>query len=53
MKQLTNFKGMSCMIGSRNLFIKPNGDSYPSACLYNYPKAIVGNIYKENLIVSI
>ena len=48
--QMTNFKGMTCMIGSKGLFIKPNGDSYPSACLVNYPKAIVGNIYKENLI---
>ena len=48
--QLTNFKGMNCMIGSRSLFIKPNGDSYPSVCLFNYPKAIVGNIYKENLL---
>lgn len=47
--QLTNFKGMNCMIGSKNLFIKANGDSYPSACLFNHPKTMVGNIYKENL----
>lgn len=50
MKELTNFKGLNCMIGSKNLFIKPNGDAYPSACLFNHPKAVVGNIYKQNLM---
>ena len=47
---ITNFKGMLCEIGQLNLNIKPNGDVYPSACLLNYPKAVIGNIYKEDLL---
>ena len=46
---MRNFKGMKCEIGRERLHIKPNGDAYPSACMLNYPKAIMGNIYKKNL----
>jgi len=46
---INNFKGLKCEIGFDRLHIKPNGDVYPSACLLNYPKARLGNIYKENL----
>lgn len=46
---LNNFKGMKCEIGRTNFHINPNGDVFPSACFLNYPKARIGNIYKENL----
>lgn len=47
----SNFKGMNCAVGQDRLHIKPNGDVYPSACLLNYPRAKMGNIYKEDVIV--
>lgn len=47
----SNFKGMKCGVGKNGLHIKPSGDVYPSACLLNYPKAVMGNIYEENVIV--
>ena len=46
---LKNFKGMLCAIGQNRITIKPNGDVYPSACMLNYPKAKMGNIYKKNI----
>lgn len=46
---IKNFKGMKCEIGQERLHIKPNGDVYPSACMLNYPKSKMGNIYKKNL----
>lgn len=46
----SNFKGMKCEVGKTRLHIKPNGDVYPSACLANYPRAKMGNIYKKNVI---
>ena len=45
----SNFKGMKCAVGKYRLHINPNGDVYPSACLGNYPKAMMGNIYKQNI----
>lgn len=47
--QITNFKGMTCAVGTLNLQIRPNGDIYPSACLLNYPQARMGNIYEQNI----
>ena len=46
----SNFKGMKCAVGKNRLHVKPNGDVYPSACLLNYPRAKMGNIYEKNLI---
>ena len=46
---LTNFKGMNCEIGQQRIHIKPNGDVYPSACMLNYQKACMGNLYKQNV----
>ena len=46
---MRNFKGMNCEIGQTRIHIKPNGDVYPSACMLNYPKAVMGNIYKKNI----
>lgn len=46
---LTNFKNMKCEVGQTRIHIKPNGDVYPSACLLNYPKSKMGNIYEFNL----
>ena len=46
---ITDFKGMHCYIGTTRLHIKPNGDAYPSACLLNYSKSRMGNVYKNNL----
>lgn len=46
---VSNFKGMKCDIGMLRVQIKPNGDVYPSACLLNYPKAIIGNIYEGKI----
>lgn len=46
---MKNFKGMLCEIGQNRITIKPNGDVYPSACMLNYPKAVMGNIYKKNI----
>ena len=45
----SNFKGMKCAIGVHRLHINPEGDVYPSACLANYPKAKMGNIYKKDI----
>ena len=45
-----NFKGMNCAVGKDSIHITPNGDVYPSACLLNYRKARMGNIYKQNII---
>ena len=45
-----NFKGMNCAVGKDSIHITPNGDVYPSACLLNYRKARIGNIYKQNII---
>jgi MoaA/NifB/PqqE/SkfB family radical SAM enzyme len=45
-----NFKGMWCAVGKDRIHITPKGDVYPSACLLNYRKAIMGNIYKQNII---
>ena len=47
---ITNFKGMRCEVGQLRLHIKPTGDVFPSACLLNYSKAKMGNIYKKDLI---
>ena len=46
----SNFKGMKCAVGFTRLHIRPNGDVYPSACLLNYRGAIMGNIYKKNIV---
>ena len=46
---ITNFKGMHCYIGKTRIHIKSNGDVFPSACLLNYPKARIGNVYRQNL----
>ena len=48
-KGINNFKGMNCEIGTTRFHIHPNGNVLPSACLSNYQKAVMGNIYKENL----
>ena len=45
-----DYKGMYCAVGRDRLHIMPNGNVYPSACLLNYNKAIMGNIYKHNII---
>ena len=45
-----NFKGMNCAVGRDSIHITPNGDVYPSACLLNYRKARMGNIYKQNIV---
>ncbi len=47
---ITNFKGMYCDVGQLRLHIKPTGDVFPSACLLNYPKAKMGNIFEKNII---
>jgi len=44
------FKGMKCAVGRDNINIKFSGDVYPSACLFNYPRACMGNLFKKNLI---
>lgn len=46
---LTNFKGMNCEIGTTSFQIRPNGDIFPSACMMNYPKAVIGNIFKKKI----
>lgn len=46
---ITNFQGLNCYVGSTRLHIKPNGDSYPSACLLKYAKSKIGNVYKQDL----
>lgn len=46
---ITNFKGMNCDVGKLRLHIKPNGDVYPSACLLNFPQAMMGNIFKQDI----
>lgn len=46
---LLNFKGLYCAVGQKRISILPNGDCYPSVCLYNYPKAKIGNVFKEDL----
>ena len=40
---------MQCAVGKYRLHINPNGDVYPSACLANYRRAKMGNIYKKNI----
>ena len=50
-KDYSNFKGMNCAVGRDRLHILPNGDSYPSACLLNVPRAKMGNIYKQDIKV--
>ena len=45
-----NFKGMNCAVGKDSIHIAPNGDVYPSACLLNYRKARMGNIYRQDII---
>ena len=40
---------MQCAVGKYRLHINPNGDVYPSACLLNYRRAKMGNIYKKNI----
>lgn len=47
---LLNFKGMYCAIGQKRITILPNGNVYPSACLTNYPKACIGNIYRQDIL---
>lgn len=47
---LLNFKGLFCAVGQKRISILPNGDVYPSVCLYNYKKACIGNVFKETLI---
>ena len=49
-KDVNNFKGMNCDVGKLRLHIKSNGDVYPSACLLNYPKAKMGNLYQGTII---
>jgi MoaA/NifB/PqqE/SkfB family radical SAM enzyme len=44
------FKGMNCAVGKDSIHITPNGDVYPSACLLNYRKARMGNIYRQDII---
>jgi MoaA/NifB/PqqE/SkfB family radical SAM enzyme len=44
-----DFKGMWCAVGRDRIHITPKGDVYPSACLLNYRKAVMGNIYKQNI----
>lgn len=46
---MTNFKGMQCEIGQQRIHIKPNGDVFPSACMLNYEKACMGNLYKQTI----
>lgn len=46
---ICNFKGFKCEIGTTTFHIKANGDVYPSACMFNYPKAKMGNVFKENI----
>ena len=46
---ITNFKGMNCYVGENRIHIKQNGDVYPSACLLNYPRAKMGNIFKGRI----
>ena len=43
------FKGMKCYVGKYRLHINANGDVFPSACLLNNRRAIMGNIFKENV----
>jgi organic radical activating enzyme len=45
-KGINNFKGLNCDVGLLRLQIKPNGDVFPSACLLNFPKAKMGNLYE-------
>lgn len=44
------FKGMKCAVGRDRIHINEYGDVYPSACLMNFPRARMGNIFKQNLI---
>ena len=45
----SSFKGMFCAVGQKRLHINSYGDVFPSACLLNFRKAIMGNIYKQNI----
>jgi len=47
----SNFKGMNCAVGRDRMHIVPSGDAYPSSCLLNYPKALMGNIFMKNIKV--
>lgn len=42
-----NFKGWKCAMGQDRLAISPNGDIFPSACLYNFRMSKIGNIFRE------
>jgi len=47
--ELNNFKGMLCELGQRNLYIDYQGNAFPSACMLNFKKTNLGNIYKQNI----
>ena len=46
----SNFKGLKCEVGQYRLHIDSEGDVYPSACLTNYPRSKMGNIFRENIV---
>ena len=45
----SNFKDMMCAVGQKRVHINSYGDVFPSACLLNFRKAIMGNIFKQNI----
>ena len=49
-EKYSNFKGMNCAVGRDRIHIKASGDVFPSACLLNYEKAKMGNIYEQNIV---
>jgi MoaA/NifB/PqqE/SkfB family radical SAM enzyme len=46
---LNKFKGLYCAVGQKRITITPNGDIYPSACLLNFSRACIGNVFTKNI----
>lgn len=46
---LNKFEGMLCGLGQRNLYLDYMGNAYPSACLLNFRKARLGNVFNEDI----
>lgn len=47
--ELNNFKGMLCNMGQRNLYFDYLGNAYPAACMLNFPKTRMGNMFERNI----
>lgn len=47
--EINKFEGMLCDLGRRNLYIDYMGNAYPSACLLNFRKARMGNMFNRDI----